>query len=118
MLSIPDLTAEAHDALDRFWFIRDVVIADQTQATVTIHLSIDADLYIQVFLSENSQRMSFALVSQGGRLYGRDSEHGIWHRHPFGQPEHHEPTPEGMSTRPLTQFLAEVEKILVENDLL
>ena len=117
-LTIRDLILEAHDTLDRFWFVRDINIVEQTQATVTVHLTIDADLFVQAFLSESSQRLSFALVGQSGRLYGRDREHGMWHRHPFGQPEQHEPTPEGVSVQPLTQFMAEVEKILVEHDLL
>ena len=117
-LTIRDLILEAQDTLDRFWFVRDVNIVEQTQATVTVHLTIGADLFVQAFLSESSQRLSFVLVGQSGRLYGRDREHGMWHRHPFGQPEQHEPTPEGMSVQPLTQFMAEVEKILVEHDLL
>jgi hypothetical protein len=37
---------------------------------------------------------------------------------PFEQPERHEPTPEGMSARPLTQFMEEVEEILIANDLI
>jgi hypothetical protein len=117
-LTIGDLILEAHDTLERFWFVRDINIIEQTQATVTVHLMIDADLFVQAFLSESSQRLSFALVGQSGRLYGRDREHGRWHRHPFGQPEQHEPTSEGMSVLPLTQFMAEVEKILVEQHLL
>jgi hypothetical protein len=41
-----------------------------------------------------------------------------WHLHPFGQPEEHQPTPEGMSPRPATQFLTEVEKLLVDHGLI
>jgi hypothetical protein len=62
--------------------------------------------------------LNLALISQGGRLYGRDYEHGTWHRHPFGQSEQHEPTPEGMSAQPLTQFMTEVEEILIVHDLI
>jgi hypothetical protein len=115
-LTIRDLAVEAYDTLDRFWFVRDIKIIEQTQATVTIHLTIGSDLFVQAFLSESSQRLSFALVGQRGRLYGR--ERGVWHRHPFGQPEHHEPAPESASVRPLTQFMTEVETILVEHDLI
>ena len=116
--TIGDLLLEVEDALDRFWFVRDIVIIDQTEATVTAHLIIDPNLFVQAFLSERSQRLSFALVGQSRRLYGRDREHGAWHRHPFSQPEQHEPTPEGMSARPLTQFMAEVAQILLAHDLL
>lgn len=118
MLTKRGLIVEAHDALDRFWFVRDIDIVEQTQATVTIHLTIGPELFVQAFLSESSHRLNFALIGSGGRLYGRDYEHGKWHRHPFGRPEQHELTPEGMSVRPLTQFMAEVEEIVVEHDLI
>jgi hypothetical protein len=117
-LTIRDLILETEDTLDRFWFVHDIHIVEQTEATVTVHLTIGPDLFVQAFLSESSERVSFALVGQAGRLYGRDREHGTWHRHPFGLPERHELTPEGMSERPLIQFMAEVEEILVEHDLL
>ena len=116
--TIDDLVLEALGARDRFWFVQDLNIVERTNATVTLHLTIGSDLFVQVFLSQSSQRLSFALVGQSGRLYGRDHEHGKWHRHPFGHPEQHEPAFEGRSARPLTQFMAEVEEILVEHDLL
>ena len=70
------------------------------------------------YRSELSGRFSFALVDPPGRLYGRNRERGVWHRHPFDDPEQHEPTPEGMSPRPLLQFMAEVEEIILENELI
>jgi len=33
-LTIRDLILEAHDTLDRFWFVRGINIVEQTQATV------------------------------------------------------------------------------------
>ena len=44
-------------------------------------------LFVQVFCSQHSGRLSFALVGTSGRLYGREREHGLWQRHLFGQPE-------------------------------
>ncbi len=76
------------------------------------------DSTAQVFRSQRSGRFSFALIGTSGRLYGRDREHGIWHRHPFGQPNQHELTSEGMSPQPINQFLAEIEEILIGNDLI
>jgi len=83
-----------------------------------LHFAISSDLFVQIFFSQRSGRCSLTLVGNAGRLYGRDRENGVWHRHPFGQPEKHEPTPEGMSPQPITQFLSEVGKILIENDLI
>jgi len=116
--TIDDLFSEAREARDRFWFVQDLNIIEQTNATVTLHLTIGSDLFVQAFLSQSSQRLSFALIGPSGRLYGRDHEHGKWHRHPLSGPEQHESTPEGMSARPFTQFMAEVEEILVEHELI
>jgi len=116
--TIDELVREGRDASDRFWFIQEFKIVEQTNSTVTLHLTISADLFVQAFLSQSSRRLSFALVGDGGRLYGRDHEHGEWHRHPFARPDQHEPTPAGMSVRPLTQFMAEVQEILVEHGLI
>ena len=82
------------------------------------YFTIAFDLFVQVFLSERSGRFSLVLVSPSGRLYGRDQEQGLWHRHPFGDADQHESTPEGMSSQPIIQFLTEVEEILVENELI
>lgn len=34
------------------------------------------------------------------------------------QPKQHETTPKGMSPQPVIQFLAEIEKIVIEHDLI
>ena len=36
----------------------------------------------------------------------------------INQPSQHELTPEGMSPQPVIQFLVEIEKIVVENNLI
>jgi hypothetical protein len=118
MNTIDELLIEALRAIDRFWFVQALHIVERTDATVTLHFTITSQLFVQVFLSQRSGRLSFALVSTAGRIYGRDREHGEWHRHPFGQLDVHDLTPEGMSVQPLMQFLVEVERILVENNLL
>ena len=117
-MDIDELILEALRAKDYFWFVRYLRIVERTDATVTLHFIIGPNLLVQIFYSQRSERLSFALIVASRRLYGRDREHGYWHRHPFEQPEHHEPNPEGMSPQPVIQFLAEVEEILVENDLI
>jgi hypothetical protein len=118
MTSIDELLREAVDASERFWFVQALHIAERTDNTITLHLQITDEMFIQIFFSQRSLRLSFALINSAGRIYGRDREHGLWHRHPFGQPHKHEPTPEGMSSRPLTQFLAETEELLLANGLI
>jgi hypothetical protein len=93
-MKIDELLLQAHDAQDQFWFVRALALVDRTNVTVTIHFSLTSELFVQVFLSERSGRFSLVLVGPTGRLYGRDREHVVWHRHSFEQPDHHEPTPE------------------------
>lgn len=83
-----------------------------------MYLSIGDNLFVQVFFSRRSQRLNLALVGSGGRLYGRDRENAVWHLHPFDDPDRYEPTPLGMSSASVAQFLSEVEEILVDNDLI
>ncbi len=118
MPTIEQLILEAVAVSDTFWFVRSLLIVDRTDRTITIHLQINDSLFIQVFLSLRSNRLSFALVGVVGRLYGCDYEQDTWHYHPFGKTDLHEPLPDGMSLRPLLQFVAAVEELLLAHDLL
>jgi hypothetical protein len=118
METVEQLLIESVAAAERFWFIRTWQITDRTNSTATVRLEIDTEFFVQVFLSERSSRPSLALIGTSGRLYGRDRERGKWHRHPFGLQYVHEATHEGMSSHPVMQFMAEVEDILLSNDLL
>jgi len=117
-VTINELTLEAAQAKDRFWFVQSFEVIERTARTITLHFVIQPTLFVQVYYSLRSGRFNLALIGASGRLYGRDCEHGQWHRHPFGQSHFHEPTPEGMSPQPIHQFLTEVETILIENDLI
>jgi hypothetical protein len=117
-MTIDELLVEALAATDRFWFVQTLQVRERTDATVTLRFIIGPAVFVQVFFSQRSRRLSFAMVGTSGRLYGRDREHGFWHRHPFGQSEQHEPTPEGMSSQPISQFLTEVEEILCTQNLI
>jgi hypothetical protein len=117
-VTIEEVLIEAREAQERYWFVQSLVVVERTALTLTLHLLIGSTLFIQVFYSQRSDRFSLALVGPSGRLYGRDCEHGIWHRHPFGYTDLHELTPEGLSPQPIMQFMAEVEDLLIEHELL
>jgi len=117
-MRIRDLALELEEAERRFWFIQQITELEQTDDALRARLEIRSGLFVQVFLSETTGRFSLALIQQGQRLYGRDREHGEWHCHPYEAPSQHEPMPEGVSPRPLLQFLAEVERILLVHELL
>lgn len=75
-MTIDQLLLEALAARERFWFVQTLQIRERTDATVTLRFTIGPGLFVQAFLSQRSERLSFALVGAAGRLYGRDREHG------------------------------------------
>jgi hypothetical protein len=118
MEMIDQLLREALDALDEFWFVQSLDVVERTDRTVTVQLMIGNGLRVQAFLSQKTGRINLALIGPSGRLYGRDRQHGEWHKHPFSQPDSHEATPEGVSRMPLLQFMAEVQEILITQNLI
>lgn len=118
MAIIDDLLAEADLIGRQAWFVQNVEVSDRTDATITLRLVIDAHLFVQVFFSQRTGRHSLALIGPVGRLFGWDWEHGGWHLHPFGRSEQHEPMPTWVPERPLSQFMAEVEELVIVHGLL
>jgi len=116
-MQLEDLLHEISKVEHRFWFVRRVGI-EQTDDALRARLEIQAGLFVQVFLSEKTGRLSFALVEGNQRIYGCDLEGGFWHVHPYGMVEEHQAISQGKSPRPLLQFMCDVETILVENDLI
>jgi hypothetical protein len=59
-----------------------------------------------------------ALIHGQRRVFGIDRESGEWHVHPFASPHRHEPLTDGLEPKPLLRFLAQVETILLTEQLL
>ncbi len=75
-------------------------------------------LFVQMFYGEKSGSLYLALIEGERRLFGMDRESGEWHLHPYGTVERHEPLQPGLEPKPLLTFLAQVEDLLLEHDLL
>jgi hypothetical protein len=118
MYSIRDLHAEAEEAVERVWFVQSVQFMERTDFSISLRLSIRPDLFVQVFLGELSGSLFFALIAGGQRIFGIDRDSGEWHVHPYHAPHRHEALLEGLEPKPLLRFLARVEDLLIEQDLL
>ena len=99
-------------------FIRWVATADKTAHAIKMRLHITEGCFVQIYANIEKQLLSYALVLERTRIYGRDSEGGRWHRHPYGAAETHDFSPDGARTIELPQFLGEVQQILEETALL
>jgi len=116
--STVDLRLEAQDALERVWFVQSLEEIERTDSTLSLRLHIRPALFVQAFLGESSGSVYFALIEGGQRVLGIDREGGEWHLHRYDTPDDHEPLPEGLEPRPLLRFLARVEDLLLQYDLL
>jgi hypothetical protein len=67
-------------------FIRAIADLDRTDNALRLRLIRDETMSIQVYANSKKRKLNFALFSLGQRIFGRDSEGGKWHRHPFESP--------------------------------
>ena len=118
MYSTADLRLEAQDTLERVWFVQSLEEIGRTDLTLSLRLHIRPALFVQAFLGELSGSLYLALIEGGRRIFGIDREGGEWHLHPYNAPDKHEPLPEGLEPKPLLTFLARVEDLLLQYDLL
>jgi hypothetical protein len=90
----------------------------RTDHTLSLRLYIRNDLFIQVFLGETSGSLYLALIERERRIFGVDREAGEWHIHPYDTPDQHQNLPEALEPKPLLKFIARVETLLLDHDLL
>ncbi len=112
------ILAETEEALSRVWFIQSIEEEERSDISLSLRLAIRPGLFVQVFVGERSGSLYMALIEGKRRIFGIDREAGEWHSHPFDAPERHEPLNDEFSRKPLLRFLARVEDIIVEQDLL
>jgi len=113
-----DLRREVEEALEKVWFVGSIEESERTDITLSLRLHIRPKLFVQVFFGAKSGTLYLALIESGRRLYGIDRDAGEWHLHPYGAVDKHESLPRGLGPKPLLEFLARVEELLLEHDLL
>jgi hypothetical protein len=118
MSATDDLWLEAREALERVWFVQALEETERTDLTLSLRLYVRSDLFVQAFAGELSGSLYFALIEGERRIFGIDREAGEWHTHPHASPHTHELLSEGLGPKPLLEFLARVEELLLQQDLL
>lgn len=118
MYRADELLSEAQEALEKLWFLQSLQVMERTDRTVSLRLYIRQDVFVQAFLGEITGSLYFGLIEGSRRIFGMDRENSKWHLHPFDAPHEHRAFTEGLDPRPLLKFLARVERLLLEHDLL
>ncbi|MEM5790399.1 MAG: hypothetical protein AAGU11_24015 [Syntrophobacteraceae bacterium] len=115
---LDDLMQEVQTIAKSYAFIRGIADLDRTDNALMLRLIIDETMFIQVYANSKKRKLNFALIGSGQRIFGRDSEGGKWHKHPFESPQNHESEGDAGKTVALTEFVMEVEELLLEKSLL
>ncbi len=117
MTTADDFERHVHDVASHFAFVR-VTTVDKTDYAIKLQLDIATDCFVQVYANLRKQLLSYALVLNRKRIYGRDCDGGRWHLHPYENAESHDFGPEGAKVTSLEEFLGETQRILAKEGLL
>ena len=117
-MNIEDFIAEVHNASRKFFFIRRIELVDATNNTAKLRLEVGGDCFIQIYANLERTLINFVVVFNRRRIYGRDCNGGIWHRHSYEAPDEHDFSPEGRKKVSIEEFLRETQESLERSELL
>jgi len=94
-MTVDEFERQTYHTVQKFSFIKAVATVDKTTNTIKLRLHIASDCFVQVYANTLKGLLSYALILNRSRLYGRDCEGGMWHRHPYDHSDDHDfgPTP-------------------------
>ena len=92
---------------ERSYLVETYVVLYIDMDILKVRVYVLGGYFIEVFYNQATDKVSFALIKNGNRIYGKDNAKMGWHVHPKGAPKRHVPC------EPVTfsQFLSEVEEI-------
>ena len=90
----------------------------KTKNAVKIKILITENIYIQLYYNQETGTRNYVLICWNRRLFGRDCVGGVWHKHPFENPEDHDSSEDGKREVSILDFFEEVFNLLKENDLI
>jgi hypothetical protein len=117
-VTIEDLAAEIEAASRQFRFIQASERLDATTSSVKYRLVVAGDLHIQIYANLRNGTCGLALIHQGRRLHGRDTEDWLWNRHPAEDPESHDFSAEGARRVTIEEFPLEAGQVLLDQGLI
>lgn len=98
-LSVEQFHEKLVDCLRKYLPAGEIEVIEMNMLRLKVRIYIAVSFFIDVFYAVRTQKISFALVQKGKRIFGIDNLDG-WHFHPFGRPEDHvqmtEPSIESM----------------------
>ena len=88
---------------------------DATDVTLLARLELLPEIFIQVYRNSRKDKLNLALILGESRIYGFDSEGGVFHSHPIEAPETHIINDKGPTVE---EFILECINFAKDRDLL
>jgi hypothetical protein len=102
--------------IDYQWLIS-YKIEQKSVSVLKAKIIFSEEMFIQIYINIRKPKISYNLILNGSRLYGRDFTKGEWHLHPYGKEQVHDDSMEGRKEVSLETFFFEVLQILEEDDM-
>ena len=112
-ISVEAFREEIHRLARRNFPDSEWEVHEQNPFRLKARVLLSPGLFIEVFYSPRTRRISFALLKGRERIFGIDNLNG-WHRHPFGEVERHQPIGEPS----LQEIFMEIKDVVVSRELL
>lgn len=112
-MTLSEIKRQAVNVAEEFNFT--IFEVDRTAHTLNLRLIIDYDLFVQIYANTKKDKLNLAVILSGNRIYGHDKEGGLYHLHPFTNPDEHFITNTKKSIR---EFVLEAMIYLDERELL
>lgn len=116
--TIDDWEQAVITAAGDFSFVQAVQTIDKNPAALKMRLILEPDLFVQIYINVTTGTRNFVLILGRQRIYARDCVGGVWHQHPFDDPDAHDFSTGGARPASVTEFLAEVQELVERTDLL
>jgi hypothetical protein len=113
MRDIDGVEKQIYEIASKFVFIEKVETLLKTLHTIKIKLSVTPTCFIQIYENIEKNIKNYVVVSGNQRLFGRDCDGGMWHRHPTEAPDSHDFSKNGAREVSFEDFLYEVSEKLV-----
>ncbi len=92
----------------------DLEIAEMSIVRFKARYHIGMSLFLDIFYAIRTEKISFAVVQKGERVFGIDNL-GCWHCHPFGKPENHKPIDEPSIEEIVSKCTSAINQFKEEN---
>jgi len=109
-----EIIAAAHE----FAFVRAVHVLDKNPVALKARLMLGPELFIQIYINVVTGVQNLVLILGRQRLYARDCVGGVWHRHPYDNPDTHDFSAAGATPATIVGFLTEVQELIEQVALL